>query len=420
MSMARAQRLAAQSTAAVSEGRNLQDVLAAVRAAHPDLDAQENGALQDISYGCQRYLGSLRFMLGKMTDKPISDAGLEGLLLAALYQLNYSRNAPHAVVNEAVANAGRIGRGRLRPFANAVLRRFLREREKLNALCRNNEEAHYNFPQWWLEVLRQDYPKHWHNIVTAANARPPMTLRVNRRRNTAQGYAELLRGQGLQAEILDDCALRLEHAVPVAGLPHFAEGMASVQDWGAQRAAALLAPRDGERVLDACAAPGGKSGHILETADCRLTAVDIDAERLRRVADNLSRLGLGAEALHCADAGNLASWYDGVLFDAVLADVPCTASGVTKRNPDIKWLRRPGDARKTARQQEGLLDALWKVLKPQGRMLLATCSLFYEENGGQLQRFLNRHPDAVCTATHTLLPNRNQDGFYYALIRKQA
>lgn len=420
MSMARAQKLAAESIAAVSEGRNLQDVLAAVRMANADLDVRENGALQDIAYGCQRYLGSLRFMLGRMLEKPVTDPKLESLLLAALYQLNYTRNAPHAVVNEAVESIGAIGRGRFRSFANAVLRRFLREKDKLNALCRNDDVARYNFPQWWLEAVRQAYPKHWHNIVAAANGRPPLSLRVNRRLNDAPGYAALLLEKGLTAKVLSDYALRLDDAVPVGRLPHFSEGMVSVQDFGAQQAAGFLKPQNGERILDACAAPGGKSGHILESADCELTAVDIDPDRLKRVEGNLARLGLEAAALHCADAADIASWYDGRPFDAVLADVPCTASGVTKRNPDIKWLRRPNDARKTAVQQEGLLDALWTVLKPQGRMLLATCSIFYEENDGQLRRFLSRHHDAVCTESLSLLPNQNQDGFYYALIRKQA
>ena len=172
-------------------------------------------------------------------------------------------------------------------------------------------------------------------------------------------------------------------------------------------------------MLDACAAPGGKSGHLLEWADCKLTAIDIDPARLQQVRDNLNRLGLSAE-LHAADARQWASCYDGSLFDAVLADVPCTASGVARRHPDIKWLRRPQDAGSTAAQQTDLLDALWRTLKPGGRMLLSTCSLFTEENGSQLQAFLQRHPDAACTRSETLLPNPHQDGFYYALIHKTA
>ncbi|WP_274571705.1 16S rRNA (cytosine(967)-C(5))-methyltransferase RsmB [Neisseria leonii] len=418
MSMARAQQLAADAVAAVSDGRNLQDILVQIRAHHPDLSAQENGTLQDLAYGTLRYLGSLRAMLGRLLTKPIGQRDLESLLLVALYQLNHTRNAPHAVVNEAVQAAGRIGRGQFRAFANAVLRRFLREKDKLNAQLRH-DAARHNFPQWWLDYLAQAYPKHWHNIVAAANGRPPLTLRINRRRSSADDYLTLLAQNGIAAEKLGDDAVKLEQALPVAQIPGFSDGLVSVQDFGAQQAAALIAPQAGERILDACAAPGGKTGHLLETADCHVVALDIDAARLARVHDNLNRLNVSDRAeLHCADAQDTAAWYDGEPFDAVLADVPCTASGTVKRNPDIKWLRRPNDAAKTARQQEAMLDSLWSVLKSGGRMLLATCSIFHEENHGQLQKFLARHADAECTESHTLLPNANQDGFYYALIRK--
>ena len=419
MSMALAQKLAAQSVAAVAAGQNLQDTLDGIRAAHPELSAQENGALQDIAYGCQRYLGSLKHMLSQMLKKPVDNRELESLLLAALYQLHYTRNAPHAVVNEAVEAIAKIGRGQYRSFANAVLRRFLRECDKLAASCKKDDVAKYNLPRWWLDYLRNHYPKHWNNIVTAFQLHPPMTLRVNRRHGNAENYLAELAAAGIAAKALDDCAVTLEAAVPVHSLPGFSDGLVSVQDFGAQQAAYILQPRNGERILDACAAPGGKTGHILETADCDITALDIDRGRLKRVEDNLARLGFQTASTVCADARDLASWYDGRPFDAVLADVPCTASGVVRRNPDIKWLRRPGDALKTARQQESLLDALWTVVKPGGRMLFATCSLFTEENDIQLQNFLRRHADAACAAPQTLLPTPKQDGFYYALIRKQ-
>ena len=419
MSMALAQKLAAETAAAVAAGQNLQDVLARIRAAHPDLSAQENGALQDIAYGSQRYLGSLKFMLGKLLNKPIDNQELESLLITALYQLHYTHNAPHAVVNEAVEAVGRIGRGQYRSFANAVLRRFLRERDKLAAWCKADDTAKYNLPRWWLDYLKNHYPKHWHNIAAALQSHPPLTLRVNRRHGNAESYLAKLAEAGIGARALDDYAVTLDEAVPVNSLPGFSDGLVSVQDFGAQQAAYLLQPQNGERILDACAAPGGKTGHILEMADCEMTALDIDAGRLKRVADNLSRLGFQTASLAAADARDLASWYDGRQFDAVLSDVPCTASGVVRRNPDIKWLRRPTDAAKTARQQKGLLDALWTTVKPGGRMLFATCSLFTEENSLQLQRFLARHADASCPDPQTLLPTPFQDGFFYALIRKR-
>ena len=419
MSMALAQKLAADSIAAVAQGQNLQDVLAAIRAANPELSAQESGALQDIAYGCQRYLGSLKFMLGKMLNKPIDNVQLESLLLAALYQLHYTRNAPHAVVNEAVESIAKIGRGQYRSFANAILRRFLRERDKLAAACKYDDTAKHNLPQWWVAYLQNHYPKYWHNITAALQSHPPMTLRVNRRHGNAEDYLQKLAAEGIEAKTLDEYAVTLTEAVQVSRLPGFSDGLVSVQDFGAQKAAYLLNPQNGERILDACAAPGGKTGHLLELADCHVTALDIDATRLARVQSNIDRLGFQTATLHCADAQDLAAWYDGRQFDAVLADVPCTASGVARRNPDIKWLRRPNDALKTARQQEALLDALWQTLTKNGRMLLATCSIFVEENDQQLQKFLNRHADARLLESHVLLPNKHQDGFYYALIQKQ-
>ena len=428
MSLAQVQSLAASTIEEVAAGKNLQEVLAALRHAHPELGLSEKGALQDIAYGCQRYAGSLRFMLSKMLNKPISNSRLESLLLVALYQLNHTRNAPHAVVNEAVENIARIGKGQYRSFANAILRRFLREKEALNSLCKTDDTAKYNYPQWWQAYLKNHYPKHWHNILAATMQPPPMTLRINRRHGNSESYLKELEQAGLAGKALDDYAVRLHEAVSVNALPGFAEGRVSVQDWGAQQAAYLLKPQSGERILDACAAPGGKTGHLLEMADCQMTALDISSERMARVHSNLQRLGFlsenknfqtGMVQLKSADAADLAGWYEGKPFDAILADVPCTASGVVKRNPDIKWLRRPGDALKTARQQEPLLDSLWSVLRPGGRMLLATCSLFEEENQQQLSRFLTRHADAQCSESRVLIPNGNQGGFYYALIHKQ-
>ena len=317
-----------------------------------------------------------------------------------------------------MAQIARIGRGQYRSLANALLRRFLREQEKLQAAARRDDTAKYNLPAWLLAYLQNRYPKHWHNIATAFQSHPPLTLRVNRRHSDAESYLTTLQAAGLDGKILGSHSIRLDQAVPVAKLPGFAEGVVSVQDFGAQQAALILDVQNGERVLDACAAPGGKSGHILESADCELTAIDIDPQRLQRVKDNLDRLGFKAE-LHCAPAQDLAAWYDGRPFDAVLADIPCTASGTVKRNPDIKWLRRPADGVKTARQQAALLDALWQTVKPGGRMLLATCSLFEEENQEQCRRFLSRHPDAESVTEQLLLPNDKQDGFYYALIRKR-
>lgn len=416
MSMAQAQGLAAHTVAEVACGRNLNDVLARLWQQYPQLSNAEKGALQDMAYGCQRQRGLLQQLLRQML-KTKPEPAIHSLLMVALYQLQFTRNAEHAVVNEAVNHAAKISGGRHKNLINAVLRRFLRERERLIQAALKNDEAKYNLPSWSLAYLRHHHAPHWHNIVVAFNQHPPLTLRVNRRRGNAAAYLLDLQVAGIDAEMVGDYAVRLRQALPVSAIPGFGEGMVSVQDWGAQQAALLLRPQAGERVLDACAAPGGKSGHILELADCHLTAVDVDAQRLSRVCDNLSRLGFEA-CLHVADAQQLDTWYDGQAFDAILADIPCTASGVVRRHPDIKWLRQPQDAAKTAQQQAGLLDALWQALKPGGRMLLATCSLFVEENQQQLDAFLNRHADAQCRQVHVLLPNGKQDGFFYALINK--
>lgn len=418
MSLSLVQSLAVQTLQAVANGQNLADELAHILSAHSELTPQDKGMLQDIAYGCQRFSGSLNFMLRQMLKKPIENSDLHHYLLVALYQLNHTQNAPHAVVNEAVNHIGKIKMGKYRAFANAILRRFLREKATLNKAVKNDPVARYNLPIWLQHSLQNQYPQYWHNIVTAFQQHPPLTLRVNRRHLNAEQYAQLLQTHNIESKILDEYAIRLLRPVPVQQLPKFAEGWVSVQDFGAQRAAALLNPQHGERILDACAAPGGKTGHLLEWADCDLTALDIDRKRLARVAENVQRLGFQA-ALHCAAAENLGDWWDGKMFDAILADVPCTASGTIKRNPDIKWTRRTNDASKTAQQQIALLDELWQTLKSGGRMLFATCSIFMEENGLQCQAFLRRHDDAILHEEHTLLPNEKQDGFYYALIFKK-
>lgn len=416
MSLSAVQQRAAQTVQTVVSGHNLTDVLTALWAKHPQLTATEKGAIQDLVYGSLRFRGLLLFLVRHIV-RNTPPAAIECLLHVALYQLQFTRNAPHAIVNEAVAAAAHIAGGRYKNLVNAVLRRFQRERQTLLHLAEKNDSAQYNLPDWWLAYLRTHYLQDWHNIIAAWQQHPPMSLRVNRRHHTAESYLALLTAAGLNAQILSDYALILDKPVAVATLPGFKQGWVSVQDFGAQQAIPLLNPQQSERILDACAAPGGKTGHLLEWADVHVTALDIDERRLRQVADNLQRLRLSAQ-LHCVNAQNLDAWYDGQNFDAILADVPCTASGVVKRHPDIKWLRRPQDAETTARQQQPLLDVLWSTLATGGRMLLATCSIFHAENQQQLHHFLDRHSDAHLRESHNLIPNNHQDGFFYALIDK--
>ncbi|MDO5687072.1 MAG: 16S rRNA (cytosine(967)-C(5))-methyltransferase RsmB [Neisseria sp.] len=417
MSLRHVQLAAARCLSEVAAGRNLQQVLSAERALQNTWQPSERALFTDLAYGCQRFAGSLNFYVRALIDKPLSDKQCEAVLKVALYQLAYTRNAPHAVVHEAVAAVATLSKGKFKALVNAVLRRFLRERESLQAALTQDDTARDNFPAWWRQRLLNDYPHNAQHMMDYANTHPPLTLRVNRRHMNAQDYLALLQAASLEGVVLDEYALCVTTPVPVARLPRFQDGTVSVQDWGAQRAAALLDVHDGERVLDACAAPGGKTTHLLEWADCQLTALDVDPQRLQHVAENITRLGFQA-ALKAADAADTTSWFDGQLFDAILADVPCTASGVVRRNPDIKWLRRPNDAAKTAAQQVPLLDALWGCLKPGGRMLFATCSIFREENGAQTAAFLARHADAVCRLEEIVLPDEYRDGFYYALLDK--
>lgn len=415
--MQRIQQLAADALEQVDAGRTLTEALAAAMHSEPPLTPQERAALQDICYGTIRRLAALRLMLRQLVPNRLPSSFVESLLTVALFQLFHTRAADYAIVNEAVTLAGRHARGRYKSLVNGVLRNALRRRAALEQAVAADEEAASNHPRWWLAFLRSHYPDQWQSIVEVDNAHPPMTLRVNRRRSDGAAYRRLLAEAGIESEALDDTALMLASPVPVRELPGFADGLASVQDWGAQRAAALLAPADGMRVLDACAAPGGKSCHLLELADIDLTALDVDAARLARVGENLERLGLSAH-LKTGDAGCPANWWDGRPYDRILADVPCSATGVVRRNPDIRWLRRAGDFARLARQQAAIVDALWPLLASGGKMLYATCSIHPEENQRQLASFLQRQGDARCLLQEQLLPTERHDGFYYALLEK--
>ena len=414
--MQRIQELAAGVIARIEDGRTLTEALATVQQGQT-LTQGERGALQDIAYGSLRNLGQLRFILRALVPKPLPAVDVERLLLVALYQLIFTRVAPYAVVDQAVRRAEELAAGRLKGLVNGVLRNFLRNKEQLLADAQNDNEARYNHPRWWVQKVRAAYPTRWADVLDKSNRHPPMTLRVNRRLGTAAQYAEQLQASGRGARLLGEYGVKLDAPCSVRDLPGFAEGQVSVQDLGAQQAAVRLDVANGMRVLDACAAPGGKSGHILELADVALTALDIDASRLERVADNLGRLQLTA-TLTAADAANPEAWWDGVPFDRILADVPCSASGVVRRNPDIKWLRRPDDFASLGKQQAVMLDALWPLLAKGGKLLYATCSIMPEENGEQVDAFLKRQSDARLLDAEQLLPAADHDGFYYALLQK--
>lgn len=419
-----AQSLAAagQLVGRVLGGESLNAALADLkqRAETPELAA----AAQDLCYNALRGFGVIDVVLERLLEKPLAARSMRGLLLAALAELAARPQAAHVVVHQAVEAAVLLGEPRAKGLVNAVLRGYQRRGDRLLADIEATETGRYRHPQWWIDKVRALYPDAWESVLFESNRRPPMTLRVNRRRLSARQYLEKLERVGIAARWLGAEALVLQKPLRLELLPGFAEGEVSVQDAGAQRAAPLLEVRDGMRVLDACAAPGGKTGHILELANCDVTAVDVDSTRARRIAENLSRLKLSARVI-VGDCRESKSFWGARPFDRILLDAPCSASGVVRRHPDIKWLRRQHDIAGFASVQREILDAMWQALAPGGKLLYATCSIFSEENGEQVREFLRRHPEAAALplsglADGQILPSADSDGFYYALLAKEA
>ena len=409
----------------INDGRNLTQVLGEAMRRQASLSAQERGALQDLSYGTIRFYSRLNFILAQLLDRPVHDRQLHCLLLVALYQLQHTKAGQHAIVDHAV-RAAKSFNAAASGLVNAVLRNFLRKQANLLEQADQQEFSRYAYPQWWIDMLQAQYQDKASAILESGNLHPPMTLRVNARKTSVHQYRELLETQGIASRIVEPNALILEHPLSVDRLPKFSDGWISVQDAGAQYAAKLLDVRDGMYVLDACAAPGGKTAHLLETADIHLIALDRDEQRLERVRENLQRLNLAAKVLK-GDASTPEEWWDGKSFERILADVPCSASGVIRRHPDIKWLRRPQDVESFAVQQERILQSLWSLLARDGKLLYATCSIFARENQQVVSRFLSRNRDARQIELSApemkdgqLLPNETHDGFFYALLQKRA
>jgi len=391
---------------------------------------------RELCYGVLRWLPRLQTCLDRLLDKPLRDKDtvVRAALLLGLYQLMYTRVAEHAAVAESVS----LVRGGGSPWAaglvNAVLRNFQRRREQLTADLSTSEVARYAHASWLVNATREAWPRDWREILEAGNQRPPMSLRVNARRCSRQEYLQNVAGGTMEASPIThtDHGVRLHQALDVGKVPGFAQGLVSVQDGAAQLCANLLDVRPGMRVLDACAAPGGKCAHILERQSevAELVAVDCDNDRLMRVEHNLQRLSLQATLL-CADAGEPEHWWNGALFQRILIDAPCSGTGVIRRHPDIKLHRRPADIDALADAQQRLLGALWPLLAPQGRLLYATCSYLPRENDHVLAGFLAKHPDAVGGPMPTtwgratrhgrqVLPGEDtMDGFYYAMLGKR-
>jgi 16S rRNA (cytosine967-C5)-methyltransferase len=416
---------AAHAVAQVRTGTALPQALAQVAAKH-DATPQARGAMQDIAYRCMRQLGQSETLIALMAPK--APDPLVGALLACALALITAPDAtaPYeefTVVDQTVFAAdAHPDTARAKGMVNAVLRRFLRERQALLETALLQPLARWNYPQWWIDAAKSAWPAQWQQILASGNSAPPLTLRVNVRQTSVEAYLATLDAAGIAASRIGPSAVRLAKPIGVALIPGFAEGLVSVQDAGAQLAAPLLDVQDGMRVLDACAAPGGKTCHILELADAHVTALDADPKRLLRVGENLDRLQLKA-TLQAAEA-QTSAWWDGQRFDRILADVPCTASGIVRRHPDIRWLRRKGDALQLATLSAKILDNLWQMLQPNGKLLFVTCSLWPQESEAQAAAFAVRNNAVRLDAPGQLLPaggiEQDHDGLFYALFQKNA
>ena len=409
-------------------------------AALAEVDGPLRPGAQALAFQALRQLGRAEALRRVLASRP-PPAQADALLCTALALCWREADAPYEVftlVDQAVEAAKRSAGAKAQAsFINACLRRFLRERDALVAATDANPEARWNHPRWWVERLKKDHPQHWQRILEANNRQAPMTLRVNARRYTQAQYLGELQAAGIAASPVGDYGVILERPRPVHDVPGFDSGGVSVQDAAAQLAAPLLLEGLDKgaslRILDACAAPGGKTAHILELADAHVIALDIDPARCERIHDNLRRQGLQAQVV-AGDAAQPSGWWDGQPFDAILLDAPCTASGIVRRHPDVRWLRRESDIAQLAALQARLLAVLWPLLRPGGRLLYCTCSVFRAEGEAQVQTFLAHNTEAVLRpAPGHLLPQSganddavpdnlkgDHDGFFYALLEKRA
>jgi 16S rRNA (cytosine967-C5)-methyltransferase len=427
----------------LSGGRTLDDAFAQVL--NDDIPQRERSQVKALAFGALRWHHRHRLIIGELLERPLRsrDRVLEALLSVGIFELIDARQPDYAAVSTAVDAARRLKRPRATGLINATLRRFGRESGELLSAALADETGRFAHPRWLIERMREDWPDQWDTALTAALEQPPMWLRINRARGTPAEYAERLEREcGIDARTQDEFpdALRIRRALPVADLPGFADGDVSVQDAAGQLAADLLAPAPDMRVLDACAAPGGKAVHLLERSDgrLRLVTVDIDGDRNRLLEDNLRRAGYQADVL-TADACDVDEWAAGRRFDRILVDAPCSATGVIRRHPDIKFLRRAADIDALSERQLAMLDSLWPLLETGGRLLYATCSVLRAENDAVVTRFLATHPDATIVDPELdggadalsysvdmagpgiqLLPgSAGTDGFYYALMERK-
>jgi len=417
--------------AVVDKGRSLSDELPKAQA---KVEGKDKGLLQELCYGVLRYLPALEYDLRQLMDKPLKGKQRVGhfLILVGIYQVKHTRIPDHAAVSETVAATKPLKCDFLRGLINGVLRNVQRNLAKDNAdeIAASLPDAiKYSHPSWFIKKLQNAYPENWQAILTANIERPPMWIRVNQQHHNITEYLALLNQADISVSLVDEksSAIKLENAIDVNKLPGFHDGWVSVQDGAAQQAATLLDSQKGDHVLDCCAAPGGKTCHILELAPdiAEMTAIDIEENRLLRVEENLARLKLSAKVI-TADAASQ-DWWDGKQFDRILLDAPCSGTGVIRRHPDIKWLRKADDIEKLTILQQQILKNIWSLLKPGGTLLYATCSILPEENIQQIQQFVSENNNAKLVPITNektdigwqILPSeQSMDGFYYAKLEK--
>jgi 16S rRNA (cytosine967-C5)-methyltransferase len=419
-----------QGNARTTAAKILQRVIYQGESLSPALQDAEDSMVRDLCYGCLRWHEPLSALLDVLLSKQLKkkDKDVECLIRVGLYQIIYQKTPDHAAVGETVSALKGLKKPWAKKLVNAVLRNYLRGQDKFQGEIQKRQVVKYAFPKWLIDAIKHAWPDNWETILHESNQRAPMTLRVNLKRQSREQYLQKLKAENIEAEALDEVATAIKLAKPcnVFDLPGFTEGEVSVQDAAAQLASILLDCQDGMHVLDACAAPGGKTGHILESADnLDVIAVDNSEARLKRVTQNLERLKLKAKVV-TADALDTEEYAKGVQFDRILLDAPCSATGVIRRHPDIKVLRRKTDIDELRQLQSKMLDALWQKLKPGGILLYATCSILPQENEQQINAFLKRQNDAEAMPINKaqgfgrqVFPGEAEmDGFFFARLKK--
>jgi len=382
--------------------------------------------IKDMVYGAIRELGRSSFYIKKLVPKRIDNQCLEALLHIVLFQISHERSNNFTLVNQAVDAAKKIDHKKS-AFINAVLRNFLRNKDKLQAEANENEFAVFSYPNWWINKVKEQYPNKWMDILNIGNTRPPLALRVNVKNIGVKEYSETLESHGIDHSLIGIEGVILKTPIGVDKIPGFLEGKVSVQDFGAQLAGHIIDLEKSQKVLDACSAPGGKACHMLELKSIRLLAIESNKERTIKIQENVSRLGLKA-VIRNEKIGLVNKWWDQIPFDRILLDVPCSASGIVRRHVDIKWLRRINDFESFGKSQLELLRSSWPMLKNKGKLLYVTCSIFEEENREVIEKFKKDSkniteldiifPSNVEHIKNQVLPSKNHDGLFYALLQK--